>query len=1200
MKKSWLKNTALATVLATTLTACGGGGGGPAGPINDFVNNDLTNLNGSQTLITQYSDLLTSFQSVVSNGNYSNLSSLIDGPNNDDISKAGLLLEMLTTAEALWSDTEQLINNQSDNNKFTIYNSDSFKNAYASILYLKNYVKPIVQKVANGEKISLDDYKIVDSSTRAEQIINNEKDSTASDYANNKKIKSVTTQNEDTAAETFFDGTAVVSYGDWETVHQGGGDEQRTVTTTTPKFKRTITTRCTFTRTTYLNGTTSDGASSCSQLSNTIDELDSDVSTITETREGSNPVVSEKALEATVTTTTEESAEYTETTHTDATDTTSETTEGSATTATTNRDVTTSTNNGTNTFTYTTTRYVDTTVTTPVTTKIYRTRHYTDKVMIDSRSVTTTTPKTEITYKDGTTEIVDGTPTIVYGSWTTSQKSSSSRSENILIDTTTSNTITTTSDAGTVLRTWTSDAEYTDNDVNLGTKTVGYNSNANHYETNEYLYRDSNGNKLGYNEMEQINASSAYSKGWTGKGSIVAIADTGYDIDHSEFSGQIHSTKDYTGTGMQDSGYTLGGTEYYHGTHVLGTVVAKKDNVGMHGVAFDSQAIVVKIGDGRSVDLNNAKNGLAWAADQGAVVGNLSANTNYDYLFRGNLTQLDDGTWQSTDTRYDYKNKLYYNEQNPSDWKNITDKNMVLVNSAGNQGLSVSAHPGYFVTAKDDSGNLILGGKVLIVGAVDHNNNLYAWSNQAGHICQNIVDNACADTHKVSDFYVLAPGNSYSTTDGGYTNMSGTSMAAPYVTGQVAILHQMWPHMKAENLVKLVTSTADKNINGYNVNIHGQGIIDLDEATQPQGAVGIATTGRVDGSTSSLSNTYISGSSSALATLSNVKIMILDGFDRDYYTTLGSSIQVIDTRKISDIDVLNKGYFYLPFNNSFGSFAQGGQFDLGYMNFGLHTGENGNGDYSANVGKEIFLSDKFALKANVGQLNEATTWLGNASDGALAVGENNITNYAQIGASYQIGNNVLSIDYSKGNSDINTVNNSLITGFSDVTSESWRLAYEVHKDENNTLGWSFSLPSHITSGSMNMEVAESVNLDGSINYTTIKSDLSSKHQEKNVGFYYNHTPTHNTDASFNFTAEYRQNISGIANNDGVQVGMNYVKKFFGACKFLWKKNPKCYDEKGNLKPEIVAMMNGTNNIDNNTRHGLVYDMKTDKFVPIEK
>ena len=33
-----LKNTALATILASTLTACGGGGGGgPAGDINNFV-----------------------------------------------------------------------------------------------------------------------------------------------------------------------------------------------------------------------------------------------------------------------------------------------------------------------------------------------------------------------------------------------------------------------------------------------------------------------------------------------------------------------------------------------------------------------------------------------------------------------------------------------------------------------------------------------------------------------------------------------------------------------------------------------------------------------------------------------------------------------------------------------------------------------------------------------------------------------------------------------------------------------------------------------------------------------------------------------------------------------------------------------------------------------------------------------------------
>ena len=61
--------------------------------------------------------------------------------------------------------------------------------------------------------------------------------------------------------------------------------------------------------------------------------------------------------------------------------------------------------------------------------------------------------------------------------------------------------------------------------------------------------------------------------------------------------------------------------------------------------------------------------------------------------------------------------------------------------------------------------------------------------------------------------------------------------------------------MNGENLVKLVMNTADKNLTGYNVSIHGQGLLDLDEATKPQGAVGLATSGRVDHPTVSLNNT---------------------------------------------------------------------------------------------------------------------------------------------------------------------------------------------------------------------------------------------------------------------------------------------------------------------------------------------------------
>ena len=53
-----------------------------------------------------------------------------------------------------------------------------------------------------------------------------------------------------------------------------------------------------------------------------------------------------------------------------------------------------------------------------------------------------------------------------------------------------------------------------------------------------------------------------------------------------------------------------------------------------------------------------------------------------------------------------------------------------------------------------------------------------------------------------------------------------------FVTGQVAILHQMWPHMPGESLVKLVTQTADKiwdlnvgtslSVNGYSIAMAGK------------------------------------------------------------------------------------------------------------------------------------------------------------------------------------------------------------------------------------------------------------------------------------------------------------------------------------------------------------------------------------------
>ena len=62
--RSKIKNTVLAGLAGLTLTACGGGGGGSGtGPINDFVQEHLSNLSGSASLVSSDSNLLSDFQS---------------------------------------------------------------------------------------------------------------------------------------------------------------------------------------------------------------------------------------------------------------------------------------------------------------------------------------------------------------------------------------------------------------------------------------------------------------------------------------------------------------------------------------------------------------------------------------------------------------------------------------------------------------------------------------------------------------------------------------------------------------------------------------------------------------------------------------------------------------------------------------------------------------------------------------------------------------------------------------------------------------------------------------------------------------------------------------------------------------------------------------------------------------------------------
>ena len=70
---------------------------------------------------------------------------------------------------------------------------------------------------------------------------------------------------------------------------------------------------------------------------------------------------------------------------------------------------------------------------------------------------------------------------------------------------------------------------------------LAYSQTTSYWETPEYL-------KSG--ALLAIGASSAYSRGYTGKGSNIAILDTGIDLKSTQFANRIVLTKDFTNSSI--------------------------------------------------------------------------------------------------------------------------------------------------------------------------------------------------------------------------------------------------------------------------------------------------------------------------------------------------------------------------------------------------------------------------------------------------------------------------------------------------------------------------------------------------------------------------------------------------------------------------------------------------------------------------
>ncbi|PDY77407.1 S8 family peptidase [Bacillus cereus] len=227
-----------------------------------------------------------------------------------------------------------------------------------------------------------------------------------------------------------------------------------------------------------------------------------------------------------------------------------------------------------------------------------------------------------------------------------------------------------------------------------------------------------------------------------GEGIVIAVIDSGVDVDHPDLKDNIIGGFNFTNddNGNEDAYFDYKG----HGTHVAGIIAASENSQGIIGIAPKAKLLILKV-------LN--KNGI------GKVTALIDA-IEYAINWRGKnneKVQVINLSLGSAKESIELRNVI----------KKANKKGIVLVGSSGNHGDSNSEtnemlFPNFYK-------------EVIQVGAVDLENKISKFSNSNPNL----------------DF--VAPGENVISTYIGqsYSSMSGTSMAAPHATGSVALILNM-------------------------------------------------------------------------------------------------------------------------------------------------------------------------------------------------------------------------------------------------------------------------------------------------------------------------------------------------------------------------------------------------------------------------
>jgi hypothetical protein len=567
----------------------------------------------------------------------------------------------------------------------------------------------------------------------------------------------------------------------------------------------------------------------------------------------------------------------------------------------------------------------------------------------------------------------------------------------------------------------------------------------------------------------------AWSRGITGSGVTIAIVDQGFDLTQKDFvfadgTSKIAGFKNFYPSQSKDWGY--------HGTMMAGIAAGSRNSSGTVGVAPDAMLLLAQVSEGGlagTINRNALAQAIDWASAAGATVINLSLGSTYDTNFQKTLTRNSDGTWKAP-ANYG----SMYGQTSLNSYKVGTDRGSIIVAAAGNQGLAYAQFPGAFATQIDSTGKLVLGGRMLMVGATDPTGRVIApFSNRAGHICTNYAGAVCADPYQVKDFFVVAPGMAVygsvanqqgfkdaagNTNTSGSIGITGTSPAAAYVSGGIALMKQAWPQLRPEQLVALVLNTA-KDLGAKGVDeVYGHGLVDFDAATRPMGALVLANNTRLSGSgpegkTLQLQGTGVVTAGAVNLSTSSVlqNAQAVDDIGRNYSVDL--------TRTVSHSNALSYQYG-TPWMAMAGA---------NYKQVAATVGKDAvltimSSDGGAASQYEWQHRSGTRLKFETGVLQEKSGFLGTQGSGALAFGGSN-TVWTGMAFDQQIsGNTALIGNYSVGVTRTSNVADSMVQLSSSVVADSWKLGV-AHSNilfegrTHDTLSFAVSSPVAVRKGS---------------------------------------------------------------------------------------------------------------------------------------